>query len=304
MERISNYSKSPCSSSGNLASLVTPMPPPAFLPFSSRLPAAENTFATPLWQHLNSTESHLSSTFIKEFTIVHRKAPPLLVAGTMPLMQTLAQGPKFENNTIVDPCRMELISSVATTAGECYPAFKYSNGLGVSYLISDFIGTIEKPANALGTNNVSGSMDEALSALSYVSCLLLQDVEAGEMDKVEGRIMEALVNGPGGARGMLKRTAKEVAGAWGKIQPLLDEGLVFGWSAMECLKRMNEILGSCIRVYRGHTGERDAADVVRENMLLVGKGNGVRDAMLAWMEEGEVKEEIIERLGKKQSYRK
>ena len=221
----------------------------------------------------------------------------------MPFMKTLTEGPVFENKPIIDPARIELISSSAISAATCYPAYKFSNGVGVSYLFSDFVNLLQKPIKAKAASDVAGSMDEALSALTFASELLGRDVGAGHLDQVEGRFLDALVNSPGGARGMLKRCTKEVTKAWGELHPLLDTGLVFGWTLVECLRRMVKIIGLCVEVYEGNTGEKDAVDILKENMLLMGKGNGARDCfLLFWEDEGEFKDNLISRLGKKTSW--
>jgi hypothetical protein len=221
----------------------------------------------------------------------------------MPFMKTLTLGPVHENKRIVDPARIELISSSATSAAKCYPAYKFSNGAGVNYLFSDFVNVLTKPTEAKAASDVAGSMDEALSALEYISELLSGDVGAGHLEEVEGRFLDALVNSPGGARGMLKKCAREVIKAWVELHPLLDSGLVFGWTLVECLKRMVKILGLCVELYEGNTNEKDAVDIVKENMLLMGKGNGVRDCfLLFWEDEGAFKDKLVSRLGEKTSW--
>ena len=142
---------------------------------------------------------------MKECTIAHKLAPPFLKAGSMPFMKTLSTGPTHENKQIIDAARVELISSSAASCASNYPAYRYSNGVGVNYLFSDFVNVLQKPRKAKGTVDVAGSMDEALSALDYVAELLAKDVEAGHFDEVEGRFLDALVNSTGGARGMMKR---------------------------------------------------------------------------------------------------
>ena len=57
-DKMSSFSRSPMSSSNNLAALVSP-PTHTFTPPSSRLPAKENTFGATLWQHLNSNDPHI-----------------------------------------------------------------------------------------------------------------------------------------------------------------------------------------------------------------------------------------------------
>jgi len=298
-DKISDFSKSPMSSSNNLRGLVSPQQQ-QYVPPSSRLPAKENTFGAALWQHLNSNDPHVAATFVKECTIAHKLAPPFLKAGSMPFMKTLSTGPTHENKQIIDAARVELISSSAASCASNYPAYRYSNGVGVNYLFSDFVNVLQKPRKAKGTVDVAGSMDEALSALDYVAELLAKDVEAGHFDEVEGRFLDALVNSTGGARGMMKRVAKEITEAWGELHPLLDSGLVFGWTLAACLRKMLKILSLCIDVYHGNTGEEDACDIIKENMLMMGKGNACRDSfMLFWEDEGEVKDKLVKRLGKK-----
>ena len=59
-DKLSSFSKSPISSSSNLAALlVSPPISHTFARPAERLPAKENTFGATLWQHLNSNDPHI-----------------------------------------------------------------------------------------------------------------------------------------------------------------------------------------------------------------------------------------------------
>jgi len=234
-------------------------PPPSttpqypYVPLQQRRHAKEMKYCHPLWLGLNSAEPHTSQECVLEQLAVHKTVPPVITAGSLPLIEILAGGAKSENVVISDPTRVILVANAANmhakvSAGltlrlhaaiaplcshrvrQIFPTTTYTNGAGAASQWSDFKTILNKPFEA-AKKQLAKKLLLASSPASSPAAILTDAAQISlQVSTSHFDLLAAL---------------SEASAALSHVQTLLQIDVVHAGNTTDHLGRAVEMLHSC-----------------------------------------------------------
>jgi len=236
---------------------------------------------------------------VLEQLAIHKKVPPIVSAGSIPLIEILAHGATAENETIADPTRLLLTTDAANLHAKIFPAVTFANGCGTAATWSDFEFALASPqvaaqkqhakllasppatvrdradiVRSVATSHFDllAALSESSAKLDHIHTLLAIDVAyAGNIIESVGRAHAMQHSCPGGIRGMMKAASETVSATWRDLANLVvgqDTEPSLGYVAISCLELQTAIYAQCVRVYEVESGCSDAAIILGEKLAL------------------------------------